>query len=135
MFLRNQNGTLSLAWCITLFILLSGAAMITLLLIRYERNPLAEIRQYFKYIPAAKALTQIKSDMNPESVAIRKCIVKGKTVYSNIHCGVNMEDGGKLDLQDSRGINPSKIPQRHISENDVLPAARSEMIEQEILRE
>lgn len=90
MFLRNQSGTLSLAWCTALFILLSGAAMIALLWIRYERNPLTEIRQYFKYIPGVKALTQVKSDMNPKSVSIRKCIVNGKTAYSNIYCGVNM---------------------------------------------
>ncbi len=89
--LDHQVGTLSLGWCMILFGALFAVVMAGLLSFGFERNLFAEgwrhLVQTADRMPLLPQATQAATRMlQPRAAAIRKCIVKGKVVYSNLEC-------------------------------------------------
>ena len=120
--LNRQRGELSLLSCALLFGLVALVAAIGLFSMRSERNFFAEAwsramhstvgqsaRQLQSAAANAVAATAVKSGA-VEATEIRKCMIDGKRVYSNVECSAKSPHSRKVDLHDSGGIEAPKAP-------------------------
>jgi hypothetical protein len=116
---HNQSG-LSLIAVAIIMACLAAAAMAALYAIRYDKNPITELLKSKgagdTINQTQQALDKAKSDLTgkptaaaaaAESGAIRKCIIDGKTVFSNTDCPKNSQ---KLKLHDTAGFAPPRKP-------------------------
>ncbi len=115
----HQSG-LSLIAVAIIMALLAAGAMATLYAIRYDKNPIKEIlgskgvNQTINQ--AGQTLDKAQSDLTgkptaaavaADNAAIRKCIIDGKTVFSNVECP---KSSPKLKLHDTAGFAPPPKP-------------------------
>jgi hypothetical protein len=107
---------------------LAGIAMAFLMSARHERNFFAEgmarlsgkpVAAASATAPAAAALVQ-----SPPAGVLRKCVVNGKTVLSDVDC----KDGQVVKAIDTRGIEAPKVPKPEPAES-APPSATDKMIE------
>lgn len=109
--MKYQRGELSLFWAAVVVGVVTLVAVGTLLSMRHERNLFGETWQRTKHTDAGQNLRQTAEQASrSESAAIRKCLVDGKTVYSNVECGTANPTTRKLELQDTKGIEAPKSP-------------------------
>jgi hypothetical protein len=98
----RQNG-LSLVGCALMMALLALLVIGGLMSLRHERNYFAAA--WARMLPERTAVA-IKS----EAASIRKCIVDGRIVYSNVECGEENRTSRKVELHDTRGIEGPATP-------------------------
>lgn len=111
MALRNRQDGLSLFWCAVLAGVVSIAAIGALFSMRYERNFFAEAwMRMTRTLPGREALRAADDAVKSASAAVRKCIVDGKVMYSNVECDAGNPTSRKVDLHDTRGIEAPKAP-------------------------
>jgi hypothetical protein len=110
---RRQGGQISL-WLVAL--LMAGFAAISmaaLFSMRYERNRFAEGIAWLLKSPAADAVAgqarAASEGAAPASGAMRKCVIDGKHVVSNVDCA-NAASSKVIALHDTRGIEAPKAP-------------------------
>lgn len=96
----DQRGAISLLWLAVLMAAFAAIAMAALFSMRYDRNFFAEAWSRLAHAPAVTAPAPAAP-----APALRKCVIDGKTVVSNVDC---QERGRAIDIHDSRGIEAPK---------------------------
>lgn len=124
-------------WAAVIVGVLTLAAMVALMSARYERNYFAEAWTKMIGTDAGRSLQKTQQSVGKtikaDSTEIRKCMVNGKPVYSNVECDAHNPTSQKLDLQDSKGIDAPKVPVAPMRE-DAASAIKDKMIEQAVGR-
>lgn len=110
--MRRQRGELSLFRAAVLAGVVALGAVGVLLSIRHERNLFGETWQRVMRGDSARDLKHAAAQATrTESADIRKCMVDGKIVYSNVECGAGNPTSRKLELRDTKGIEaPKPVP-------------------------
>lgn len=106
---HSQQG-LSLVGVAIFMALLALAGMGALYWMRFERNPITDIMQGTVQRPfgkQGKAAAPVAPAPAPAALSteVRKCIIDGKTVFSDTECPKTAE---KLKLHDNRSAAPAK---------------------------
>lgn len=119
--MRRQGGQISL-WLVAL--LMAGFAAISmaaLFSMRYERNLFAEGIAWLLKSPAAGAVAgqaraategageALGAGPASTSGAMRKCVIDGKNVVSNVDCA-NAASSKVIAIHDTRGVEAPKAP-------------------------
>lgn len=104
---RYQGGAISLLWLAVLMAAFAAIAMAALFSMRYDRNFFAEAWDRLVKAPAVTQLAPLQPPANGPAAALRKCVIDGKTVISNVDC---KQRGRAIELHDSRGIDAPKAP-------------------------
>lgn len=130
--LHSQRGALSLLGCAVLFALFTLAAVVALFSMRHERNVFADVWSRLMHASGAESVPLGGDSVKSESAVIRKCIVHGMTVYSNVDCDRKNPTGRVVELHDAQGFEapkPSPVPAADTRQN-----VREKMIEKAIAR-
>ncbi|UGQ45639.1 DUF4124 domain-containing protein [Massilia endophytica] len=122
--LRRQSG-ISLVMVAVLMGGLAFLAMVAMMSMRHEKNYFAVGLDKVLGKSAAVATAVAPEAAAPAAEPLRKCVIDGRTVVSNVECG---QRGRKIDIHESRGIESPKVPDTHPSE-DAAAAMREKMIE------
>ena len=115
---RYQRGALSLWWCAVLAGLCTALAFAGLFSIRYERNLFDEGWAYVRKTPVGQTVQSTQSAATSvlqgqgkgQDTTLRKCRINGLVVYSNVDCRSDNPTSRVVELHDSRGIEPPKVP-------------------------
>lgn len=138
MYLKKQKGELSLLWTAVVVGVLALVAMVGLMSMRYERNYFAEAWKRLTKSDMGQVIQQTQQRAEratkPESAAIRKCIVDGKVVYSDVECDNSNPTSQKVKLHDTSGIEAPKVPPTPAPEGEGKPDMREKMIEKAVQR-
>jgi hypothetical protein len=104
---------------------LAGIAMALLMSARHERNFFTEglAKLTGKPVPASASVAEIVAPAVPAGV-LRKCVVNGKTVLSDVEC----KDGKVVKAIDTQGIEAPKVPKPDPAES-APQSATDKMIE------
>jgi hypothetical protein len=133
MYSRRERGAISLFWGAALVGLAAVAAMAALYSMRYERNLFAEgwsrLTGAAGQAPAISAAQEAAKSAKLSGSGIRKCIVEGSVVYSNIECKANDPTSRKLELQDTHGFEAPKAPAPEPAQGSSPAALQEKMIE------
>lgn len=136
MYFKYQKGELSLLWAAVLMGVVTLAAMALLMSARHERNYFAEAWTSMTKSEAGQAIRQAQQSadnaVKPEAAAVRKCVVDGKVVYSNVECDSANPTSRKLQLNDTKGFEAPKVPPAPEAEGK--PDMREKMMEKAIQR-
>jgi hypothetical protein len=108
---------------------LAAAAMATLYSWRYERNIFAEGWGKLSGLFQKQAQQMAQSVGGTTSPSIYQCNVKGKVLYSNVACDVKSVNTKKVDVQDTHGFEPPKVPVETASIESSRPTLQDKMIE------
>ena len=135
---KYQRGAVSLLWAAVLVGLVALVCMGALFSMRYERNFFAEAWTRFTKSEVGKAVQQTQKvaegvatpdgGISP-SMGIRKCMIDGNVVYSNIECDVKNATTRKVQLHDTQGIEAPKVPQASVPQSEGRPALQDKIIE------
>jgi hypothetical protein len=90
--------------------LLSLSAVLALMSWRQERNFFLEAWERVAGSTEVKAVQQKAASVRADAGPIRKCVVAGKTVYSNIDCGSDDPGSHEVDVHITEGVEAPKIP-------------------------
>ena len=134
---KYQRG-LSLLWTAVVVGVVALVAMVGLMSARYERNYFAEGWRKVTGSEAGKAVQQaqqgVEKAVKPEAASqgsgIRKCMVDGKVVYSNVEC----DKGNVVKIQDTQGFEAPKAPAASAPEAEGAPSMRDKMIDKAVQR-
>lgn len=132
--LQRQRGLSLLG--VTLFtIVVAGVAMVFLMGARYERNYFAEgwakVTGKVAESPVADAVKGAASAAGMAGSApsgtqaggpMRKCVIDGKTVISNVDCNDKNPTSKEIKIYDSKGIEAPKLPPPADSSPKSVPA-------------
>lgn len=114
MVLNRQKGELSLLWAAVLIGVVTLVAMVGLMSARHERNYFSEAWKRMTRTEAGQVLQQTQQSaeraVKAESAEIRKCVIDGKVVYSNVECDNSNTTSRKVQLHDTKGIEAPKVP-------------------------
>lgn len=114
MVLNRQKGELSLLWAAVLIGVVTLVAMVGLMSARHERNYFSEAWKRMTRTEAGQVLQQTQQSaeraVKAESAEIRKCVIDGKVVYSNVECDNSNTTSRKVQLHDTKGIEAPKAP-------------------------
>jgi hypothetical protein len=114
----RQRGSLSLVWVAIASALLAGLAMAALFSMRYERNLFAEgWAKAAGALPAAPTLETARQAVGAAPAAgapgaLRKCVIKGQTVISNVDCTPDNKTSKVIEIHVTHGIEAPKAPPR-----------------------
>lgn len=134
MTLKYQKG-LSLLWTAVVVGAVALAGMVALMSARYERNYFAEAWKKLTKTEAGQAVSQAKGSVaSAEAAPIRKCIINGKTVYSNVECDKTNLTSQKVQIQDTRGFEAPKLPVAAAQEAEGAPSMRDKQIDKAVNR-
>lgn len=123
----RQRGEISLWW---LALLMAGFAAITmgaLFSMRYERNLFVEGVSWLLK-SSGGAVPQAQQAGAPGAGVMRKCVIDGKSVVSNVDCGERNPTSKTIAIHDTRGIEAPKAPAPAEPEA-AAPTLRDKMIE------
>ncbi|HJV83626.1 hypothetical protein [Noviherbaspirillum sp.] len=130
---KYQRGELSLFWAAVFVGAVALAAMVALMSARHERNYFSEAWKRATKTEAGQALQQtqkvVEKAAKPEAAAIRKCMVDGKPVYSNVECDTKNPTSRKVELHDTSGIDAPKVSVPAASQMDAPQNMQEKMIE------
>ncbi len=128
-----QRGAISLVGSAVLMAVIALAGVGALMSMRYERNLFAEAWSRLTTTVVAESVRQTKEAIKPQVTAIRKCMVDGKVVYSNVDCNGQNPTSRAVDLHDTRGVEAPKVaaPAASVEAGDE-PDLRHKMIERAI---
>jgi hypothetical protein len=133
--LKYQRGELSLLWAAVIVGVIALMCMGALFSMRYERNFFAETWNRFAKSDAGKAIQQTQKAAEavtrPDGAGtdIRKCVIDGKVVYSNVECDTKNASTRKVQLHDTQGVEAPKVPQASASQPEQQPTLQEKMIE------
>jgi hypothetical protein len=118
--IQRQRGALNLIWVGVVSALLALAAMAALYSMRYERNLFAEAlakvtgsapaRQAIDAAQQAVAAAKPGDGAAAGNGALRKCVIDGKTVVSNVECLDSNKTSKAIKIVDTRGVEAPKMP-------------------------
>lgn len=111
---KRQRG-LSLFWCAILMAVLAAGAMLVLFSLRHERNPLAEIWSRASQGGAVAGMRQKVQKVqgvaaDAHAAAVRRCIVDGSVLYSNVDCDPKTSGSKAVRLHVTEGFEAPKVP-------------------------
>jgi hypothetical protein len=109
---KRERGELSLFWCVVLFALLSLIMMTWLMSFRYNRNLFVEAWDHVAGQATAQVGSTLKAAAEPAAAVapgaeVRKCVVNGKVLYSNVECGAENSTSRKVDVRPTEGMGSS----------------------------
>ncbi|MGE5623384.1 MAG: hypothetical protein ACM3WS_09540 [Bacillota bacterium] len=132
--MKYQRGELSLFWAAVLVGVVTLGAVGALLSMRHERNLFGETWQRVTRSDAGQGLQRAAAQASrPQSAEIRKCVVDGKVMYSNVECGAGNPTSRKLELRDTKGFEaPQPVPAT--PETNGPENLREKMIERAVQR-
>lgn len=108
--LLRQRG-LSLIGVAVFSIAFAGVAMVFLMGVRHDRNYFAEGWAKLTGKLAESPLPAIQSQATPQAgTALRKCVVDGKTVISNVDCTDKNPTSKDIKIYDTKGFEAPKAP-------------------------
>lgn len=138
MYSKYQKGELSLLWAAVIVGVLTLVAMVALMSARYERNYFAEAWKRVTKTEAGQVLQQTQQAAEkaakPEAAAIRKCVIDGKVVYSNVECDNANPTSSTVKLHDTKGVEAPKVPVASAPEKEGAPSLRDKAIEKAVQR-
>ncbi|MET3133717.1 hypothetical protein AAKU55_004007 [Oxalobacteraceae bacterium GrIS 1.11] len=113
--LRHQSGAISLFWVAICAAVFAAVAMAALFSMRYERNLFAEgLGKVSKTVGGAGLVQKAQEVAGGRAPAgggvLRKCIIGGKTVISDIDCKTNNSSSKVIEIHDTAGIEAPKVP-------------------------
>ncbi|HYD95620.1 MAG TPA: DUF4124 domain-containing protein [Noviherbaspirillum sp.] len=137
---RYQKG-LSLLWTAVIVGIVTLAAMVGLMSARYERNYFAEGWKKLAGGDAGKAVQQVQQGVGGAVIPaaaqagadVRKCMVDGKVVYSNVECGKGNPTSQQVKIHDTRGFEAPKVPAAPVPEEGA-PTMRDKAIDKAVER-
>ncbi len=132
--ITRQRGALSLTGVAIVSALFAAVAMAALYSMRYERNVFAE--GWDKLVggeAAGAALGGVRAATGTDEGAapLRKCVIDGKTVVSNVDCTDANGSSRDIDIQVTRGVEAPKVPVAPPAEPTSNPAL-DRMIEKQL---
>jgi hypothetical protein len=110
--LHRQRG-LSLLWVALFSIAFAAVAMMALFSMRHERNVFAETWGRLTGQVAASPLGAAIDVAKPAAASgapMRKCVIDGQSVISNVDCKDNNPTSKDIKIYDSHGIEAPKPP-------------------------
>lgn len=111
---NRQKGELSLMWAAVLIGIVTLAAMVALMSARHERNYFSEAWKRVTKTEAGQVMQQTQKSaeraVRQESPDVKKCVVDGKVVYSNVECDNSNPTSRKVQLHDTQGFETPKAP-------------------------
>jgi hypothetical protein len=117
MSLNKQRGALNIYAVVIFSIIFAAAAMAALFSIRSERNLFAEgaakVGKAANESSAGGMLDSAKTALAAASASsgqMRKCMIDGHMVVSNVDCTDQNKTSKVIKIQDSRGFEPPKKP-------------------------
>lgn len=132
--LKYQKG-LSLLWTAVVVGIVSLAGMTALMSARYERNYFAEGWKKLTKTDVGQAVQQTQQNVaRPESAQITKCVIEGKTVYSNVECDKANLTSQKVQIHDTKGFEAPKVPVASVPEGAGAPSMRDKLIDKAVNR-
>ncbi|WP_334188018.1 hypothetical protein [Noviherbaspirillum sp.] len=134
--LTTQRGALSLLWCAILVGAVAAVGMAALMSMRHERNLFQDAWASLINTPVVKSVKSLDQDVRPAAPSgkdIRRCVVDGKVMYSNIECGPDRPASRDVVLHDSRGIEPPKAVPATVPDN--APASMQDRMMEKALQE
>jgi hypothetical protein len=126
---KFERGALSLIGVAIFSALLAAVAMATLYSWRYDRNLFVEGWTKLSGLFQKQAQQVAQSVGGTTSPSIYQCNVNGKVLYSNVACDVKSTDTKKVDVQDTHGFEPPKVPVEPPSVESSRPTLQDKMIE------
>ncbi|HEY0847115.1 MAG TPA: hypothetical protein VGE12_17230 [Noviherbaspirillum sp.] len=110
----RQKGELSLMWAAVLIGVVTLVAMVGLMSARHERNYFGEAWKRLTRTEAGQVLQQTQQSaeraVKQESADVKKCMIDGKVVYSNVECDTANPTSRKVQLHDTKGFEAPKQP-------------------------
>jgi hypothetical protein len=110
--LCRQRG-LSLVWAVIGSALLAAVAMAALFSMRQDRNLFAEAWHKMAGGDVARQALDAAGKATGTAatpVVLRKCLVDGKTVISNVDCKLENKTSKTIEIHDSHGFGPVAPP-------------------------
>lgn len=116
--LHRQEGAYNLGVVLLLSMLIAGVAGVGLMSARYERNYFAEgldkVRKLAGDSPAATVVESARGTLAQNDGKgdgkMRRCVIDGKTVISNIDCSDKNPTSKVIKIQDTKGFEAPKKP-------------------------
>ena len=132
--MKYQKGV-SLLWTAVVVGLVALAGMVTLMSARYERNYFAEGWKKLTGTEVGQAVRQTQQNVaRSDAAPIRKCVIDGKTVYSNVECEKGNPAGEKVQIHDTRGFEAPKVPVASAPDAESAPGMRDKLIDKAVNR-
>ncbi|GAB3463005.1 hypothetical protein GCM10027321_25220 [Massilia terrae] len=130
----RQRGAISLLWVIVLSALLALAAMAALFSMRYERNLFAEAWHKVAGGDAARHALDAAAWATGATAdpVLRKCLIGGKQVVSNVDCAADNTTTKTIEIHDSHGFAPLAPPPAPRKEEPTSNPAIDKMIEKQL---
>lgn len=132
--LKYQKG-MSLLWTAVVVGIVALAGMVALMSARYERNYFAEGWKKVTKTDIGQAVQQTQQNaVRTEPAQIKKCVIDGKTVYSNVECDKANPTSQKVQIHDTKGFEAPKVPVASAPEGDGAPSMRDKLIDKAVNR-
>lgn len=128
----RQRGAISLLWVIILSALLALAAMAALFSMRHERNLFAEAWHKVAGGDLARQAAARATGPTPADTSLRKCVIDGKTVVSNVDCKADNKTTKTIEIHDSHGFAPLAPPPAAQKDEPTSNPAIDKMIEKQL---
>ncbi|RZI41676.1 hypothetical protein EGT07_16330 [Herbaspirillum sp. HC18] len=132
---KYQRG-LSLLWTAVFVGGVALVAMVGLMSARYEHNYFAEAWKKLTKTEVGQAVRQVQQGIQPtvkSEAAVRKCVIDGKVVYSNVECDNSNPTSRKVDIHDTKGFEAPKVPVSSAPQEGA-PTMQDKMIEKAVQR-
>jgi hypothetical protein len=108
--LKRQRG-ISLIAVALIMAGLAAIVMTALFSMKKERNLFAEgADKLLKKTGADAVVKQGTQAAQPAAAALRRCVIDGKTVFSDTECAANNPTTKKVVVHETRGIEAPKVP-------------------------
>lgn len=107
--LQGQRGAVRLGWVAFGAALLAALGMAALASIRSERNLFAEAAASVAATVSGSAVADT-ARQNMPGAQLRKCVIKGKTVVSNVDCKDDNPSSRALEIRTTRGVEAPRVP-------------------------
>ena len=130
-----QRGTLNLYWVAILSAAIAALAMVALMSMRGERNLFAEgatkATSAFVDSGARKALQSASDSVTGTDTRMKKCVIRGKTVISNMDCPDGNKSTRVIAIPEGNIANAVKAPVAPVGTATSDPAI-DKMIEKQL---
>jgi hypothetical protein len=133
--LQRQRGAYNLAVVAIVAVAVAGGMMAALMSVRQERNYFAEgvdrVRKLAGDSPAAAAVESARGTLAQNDGKMRRCIIDGKTVISNVDCSDKNPTSKVIKIQETKGFEAPKKPAEPPPEAG-QPTPTDKMIEKQL---
>jgi hypothetical protein len=106
---RRQNG-ISLVAVALIMAGLAAVVMAALFSMKQERNLFAEGADKLLKKSGGAVLQQGVQAVQPAANALRRCVIDGKTVFSDTECAAGNPTTKTVTVHETRGIEAPKVP-------------------------